>query len=231
MWQRGAIQWGEQVAMQVKLKVLVGKSAGKEITVPVSRFLIGRSKDCHMRPKSDSISRNHCAILTKGDQVVVRDLNSRNGTLVNGNKLDGDCAVKNGDKVKVGKLEFEMLITGVPAKEAKKPVKEPAEAAPKLSNPDTGSIDFDVSDWLEEADAVEQARRSAEPDTRQFQMDETDRIQLEQEEGQAAADSEEKPHGRPEQKTPGKLPQRPSQQAATSRDAAAEMLKKFFNNR
>ena len=74
--------------MQVKLKVLVGKNEGKEIAVPVKRFLIGRADDCHMRPKSDAISRNHCVILTKEDRVVLRDLNSRNGTFVNGERID-----------------------------------------------------------------------------------------------------------------------------------------------
>ncbi|MBI2477325.1 MAG: FHA domain-containing protein [Planctomycetia bacterium] len=68
--------------MQVKLKVLAGKNSGKELPVPVKRFLIGRGDDCHMRPKSEAISRNHCAILINDDEdeVIIRDLNSRNGT-------------------------------------------------------------------------------------------------------------------------------------------------------
>jgi pSer/pThr/pTyr-binding forkhead associated (FHA) protein len=219
--------------MQVKLRVLVGKSAGKEITVPVSRFMIGRGKDCHMRPKSDAISRNHCAILTSDDKVVIRDLNSRNGTHVNDEKIDGDCELKPGDKIRVGKLEFEVVI-----KESKKaatpsaPKPQPKEAEPEKKS-DTGSIDFDVSEWLEEADSTGSARGQAEPETRQFQLDETDRTQLEEAEANADEDDEagRKKWSRPEKQKPGKLPERPDQQAATSRDAAADMLKKFFNNR
>jgi predicted component of type VI protein secretion system len=228
--------------MQVKLRVLVGKSAGKELAIPVSHFLIGRAKDCHMRPKSDSISRNHCAILTSDDKVVVRDLNSRNGTFVNSERIEGDCELKAGDRLKVGKLEFEVRIKGAAkATKKKEATSEPSEGKPKEAaaakpNSDSGSIDFDVSEWLDEADALDKARRQAEPDTRQFQLDETDRVQLEQAEGAASEDESQdadsgKKRGRPEKKEPGKLPQRPGTAAATSRDAAADMLKKFFDNR
>ncbi|MFV1969069.1 MAG: FHA domain-containing protein, partial [Pirellulaceae bacterium] len=197
-----------------------------------------RAKDCHMRPKSDSISRNHCAILTKDDRVVVRDLNSRNGTLVNGEKIQSDQVVESGDRVRVGKLEFEMIIEASPqaSETAAAPEKEEAvQEASAIGNPDTESIDFDVSEWLDQADAVEVARRQAEPDTRQFQLDETDRIQLE-EGGEEPADAEKEEGANPQRtppkkQPPGKLPDRPSSQAATSRDAAADMLKKFFDNR
>ena len=115
--------------MQVKLKVLLGSSAGKEIPVPVSRFLIGRGDDCHMRPKSDAISRNHCAILISGDSVILRDLNSRNGTFVNDERIQGDRELKAGDKIRIGKLEFEAVIKQAKPDEKKAVKKEaPAEA-------------------------------------------------------------------------------------------------------
>ena len=222
--------------MRVKLKVLVGKSAGKEIPIPVSRFLIGRGDDCHMRPKSDAISRNHCAILIGDDSVHIRDLNSRNGTFVNGERIQGDCELKKGDKIRIGQLEFEAVVK--PDRKVEKPATPPAAetAAEAKAKSDSGSIDFDVSDWLAEADAVAKARRQAEPDTRQFQLEETDRIALESGEGADAEDAEQQGDkgrklARPEKKSPGKLPPKPASQAASSREAAADMLKKFFNNR
>ena len=115
--------------MQVKLKVLLGSSAGKEIPVPVSRFLIGRGDDCHMRPKSDAISRNHCAILISGDSVILRNLNSRNGTFVNDERIQGDHELKAGDKIRIGKLEFEAVIKQAKPDEKKAVKKEaPVEA-------------------------------------------------------------------------------------------------------
>lgn len=205
--------------MEVKLKVLVGKSGGKEITVPVKHFLIGRSEDCHLRPKSDAISRNHCAILTQDDQVLVRDLNSRNGTFVNGEKIQGDVPVKSGDHVQIGKLEFEILI--------KAPTKAPAPAkAAAPAAKEAESLDFDISEWLQEGEA---AKRESEPETRQFKLDETDRLALA--EAAEKAEQDRKGSQRPDKKAPGKLPDRPGSSAATSREAAADMLKKFFNSR
>jgi pSer/pThr/pTyr-binding forkhead associated (FHA) protein len=73
--------------MQVRLKILRGSNAGKEIKIPVPKCLIGRGDNCHLKPQSDAISRNHCEIVTSDTEVVVRDLNSRNGTHVNGQKI------------------------------------------------------------------------------------------------------------------------------------------------
>jgi pSer/pThr/pTyr-binding forkhead associated (FHA) protein len=214
--------------VEVKLKVQAGSNAGKEIPVPMARFLIGRSEECQLRPKSDAISRNHCTILINDDEVTVRDLNSRNGTFVNEERVSGDYPLKNGDMLRVGKLKFEVVVqsskktSAVPAPDTKQEKKED----------DGSSVEFDVSEWLEEANAVAQQKRS-DPDTRQFKLDETDRIALEKAgaEESNTGDSGVKKFTPPDKKTPGKLPDRHKQAAANSREAAADMLKKFFNNR
>ncbi len=212
--------------MQVKLKVLSGKNSGKEINVPVKRFLVGRADDCHLRPKSDAISRNHCAILVGDEEVVVRDLNSRNGTLVNGEKVQGDQVVATGDVLKIGKIEFELRIKSKKKAPAPKPEPVPAKS-------DDGSMEFDVSEWLEEADAKARSSRESDPDTRQYKLDETDRIALEKSSQPATEESSVKaPAKRPEKKAPGKLPQtKATETVTTSQDAAADMLRKFFNSR
>ena len=210
--------------MQVKLKVLSGKNSGKEISVPVKRFLIGRADDCHLRPKSDAISRNHCAILVGDEEVVIRDLNSRNGTLLNGKPVKGDQVLATGDVLKIGKIEFELLIT----LDKKVPKPEPVKA-----KADDGSMEFDVSEWLDEADAAARSSKAADPETRQYKLDETDRIALEGGAGSAESGSPEKAERkRPEKRAPGKLPSSPGKESiTTSQDAAADMLKKFFNSR
>ncbi|MGE0757005.1 MAG: FHA domain-containing protein [Pirellulaceae bacterium] len=220
--------------VQVSLKVLVGGNTGKEIPVPVERFLIGRSDECHLRPKSDAISRNHCTILVHEDSVTIRDLNSRNGTYVNDERITGDRVLSSGDKLKVAKLEFEVVI-----KEVKKVAPEPVPVASDTKEKkaaESSSIEFDITEWLEEANAKDKTTKKSDPDTRQFKLDETDRVALEK----AAAAGDDSSSGdssgdskkfTPPQKKPGKLPERPKQSAANSREAAADMLKKFFNNR
>lgn len=206
--------------MEVKLKVLTGKNSGKEISVPVKRFLIGRADDCHLRPKSDAISRNHCAILIGEDEVVIRDLNSRNGTLLNGERVKGDHVLVAGDVLKIGKIEFELAI------KMKKKVPKPQ---PVKAKSEDGSMEFDVSEWLDEADAAARTEKASDPETRQYKLDETDRIALE--ESRAAAGGKKADLKRPEKREPGKLPTSSTDSVSTSQDAAADMLKKFFNSR
>lgn len=220
--------------VQVKLKVQAGNNAGKEIPVATSQFLIGRSDDCQLRPKSDAISRNHCTILTDGEQVTIRDLNSRNGTFINDERVTTDRPLQNGDKLRLGKLEFEILIKVEPKAAAAPTVSVPSsDTKQEKKAADGSSVEFDVTEWLEEANASDKGKRS-DPDTRQFKLDETDRIALEKASSEAAAasgDSAVKKFSPPDKKTPGKLPDRNKQAAANSREAAADMLKKFFNNR
>ena len=215
---------------QVSLKVLVGGNVGKEIPVPVPRFLIGRSDECHLRPKSDAISRNHCTILVHEEEVTIRDLNSRNGTYINDEKVSGDRVLAAGDKLKIGKLEFEVLIKQT--KKVPEPVPDPDTKEKKVT--DSSSVEFDITEWLEEGNSKDKAKKS-DPDTRHFKLDETDRVALENasQEGENGSGQSGDSGDRkiPAKKGPGKLPDRPKQSAANSREAAADMLKKFFNSR
>jgi len=217
--------------MEVKLKVLTGKNSGKAINVPVKRFLIGRADDCHLRPKSDAISRNHCAILVSDDEAVVRDLNSRNGTFLNGEAVEGDHVLVTGDVLKVGKIEFELIVKAKKKKKKKK--KNHSKPQPVKAKADDGSTEFDVSEWLDEADVAARLAKESEPETRQYKLDETDRIAL----SKSAQDSEEDSSSKPELKRPekrelGKLPvAAATNRDQSSQDAAADMLKKFFNSR
>lgn len=212
--------------MQVRLKVIRGASEGAEIQLPRSEFVIGRSDGCHLRPHSDMVSRRHCAFEAGESKVVVRDLGSKNGTLVNGQRIEGEQTLRMGDVIKVGPLEFEVVIDhGLSAPKRPK-VKDIKDAAARTSESGIGFDEGDITQWLEEADEEDRARRLADPETRQFKLDPQEQAALEK----AAADNDaDKKKGRPEKKEPGKLPQRTAQLPTDSREAAAETLKKFFN--
>jgi len=142
--------------MEVQLKVLVGSSAGHLIKVPGPKFYIGRSEDCQLRPRSDLISRHHCAIVMEGDYVAVRDFGSKNGTFVNDERVMSERELKPGDRLKIGPLEFEVCIDrgslGGPKRPKVSSVKEAAArtadsgVVKDKSNPD----DVDLSEWLGE---------------------------------------------------------------------------------
>ena len=243
--------------MRVKLRVTQGAQAGREVIIPVSEFLIGRGEECHLRPRSDAISRRHCAIIVSEKQVVVHDLGSKNGSYVNGQRVEGKCVVQSGDQFLVGPLEFEFVIEhalGGAKRPAARDVKEVAARTAASSNED-----LDIARWLEEGDDTDTSRAVATPETRQFRIDDTSNLALEtnvsgqprsdetvadaagDDEDLAASDAaaedkveedekkKKKLSDRWKKSGPGKLPPRPSTSSKDSREAAADMLKRFFN--
>jgi len=237
--------------MQVKLKVLSGSHEGKEISISSEKFLIGRSESCQLRPKSESVSRKHCILVIKDNRVLVQDLKSRNGTYVNEKRLPVDKAkvLRGGDELRVGKLMFELVVEhGLQA--AKKPeVADVGDAAARTV--EAGSHDsrfeaVDVGAWLDEADQIDRVRKMADPETRQFKVEDlelesdvtgssdsdsvSDSTELSVDESSADDSSKRK---LPEKKAkPGKLPANVKKAMTdNSRDAADNALKRFFSGR
>ncbi len=223
--------------MQMHLKVIGGNHDGKLISVNMDKFLIGRSEECQLRPKSESISRRHCAIVRKDGNILLIDLKSRNGTHVNEKKLDPSRAkiLKNGDKIRVGKLEFEAVIeVGIDKvkKSEVKSVQEAAVRAATASTPDSRYEEVDVSMWLDEAEQIQ--RNAGDPSTRQFQIDESSKVDIatEQTVMEDKATDETKADTKSPKSKPGKLPPVPTKPVTgSSKDAASETLRKFFGGR
>jgi len=65
---------------------------------------IGRGPEAELRLDHSSVSRRHARILIEGGELRVSDLESHNGTLVNGLPIDGSCALATGDVVSVGEV-------------------------------------------------------------------------------------------------------------------------------
>jgi hypothetical protein len=212
-----------------------GSNAGKEVKIPTPKCVIGREEGCHLKPNSDAISRKHCVIITTENEVVVRDLKSRNGTFVNDERVADEAVLLSGDILKVGPLEFELLIEQSVAKAKRPKVADIKEAVARTAeggaaSGSTSDIE-DVSQWLDEADTQEKSRRTTDPETRQFRLDDTvapgDPAPAKPSDSNTVVTA----FKRPEKKEPGKLPPRPTTNKADSREAAADMLKKFFNRR
>ena len=233
--------------MQVRLKVMDGAHAGKEITIKDEKFFIGRSESCQLRPKSESISRRHCAIVQKDGRVLVADLKSRNGTQINGVLLEPERAkiVKGGDMLKVGQLEFQIVIE-VGLGGAKRPevhsvqeaISRVAETATAAKNSDSSTSVVDIDSWLSEPDQID--RSTAKPQEQDTQLlvtnvDDTSRIDATTQDSQIIdGESDDSSSGvrRTDKKSPMKLPklhQGPT--TKNSKDAASDALKKYFGGR
>lgn len=137
--------------MDVKLVVIGGKRPGQLIPVQGPKFFIGRSEDCQLRPGSDMVSRNHCAILLEEGFVAVRDFGSKNGTFVNDERVTGERELKPGDRLKIGPLEFEVQIAVNVSGKKKPKVHSVQEAAARAAEAAlSGDKEPDISDWLAE---------------------------------------------------------------------------------
>jgi pSer/pThr/pTyr-binding forkhead associated (FHA) protein len=103
--------------MTAKLVVVQGRPAGKTLNFPDGVYYFGRGAECHVRPNSEWVSRQHCLLRVSSEGVFLRDLGSRNGTLVNGARLAGERPLAHGDQVQLGPLVFEVRLTDVGAGE------------------------------------------------------------------------------------------------------------------
>jgi predicted component of type VI protein secretion system len=92
--------------MGAKLIVASGKSAGKAIGLKHGKLLIGRADECDVRPLGEDVSRRHCLLESEGEGLAVKDLGSRNGTFVNGARITERVTLADGDIVRVGPLEL-----------------------------------------------------------------------------------------------------------------------------
>src|SRR5262245_23665565 len=96
--------------MKVKLVVGSGVHEGREIPIASQQFVIGRDPQCQLWPSSPAISKKHCAIIQRGNKVFVRDFGSTNGTFVDGQAVTDEVEVTDQAKLKVGPLDFRLLI-------------------------------------------------------------------------------------------------------------------------
>jgi pSer/pThr/pTyr-binding forkhead associated (FHA) protein len=88
--------------MQVRLRKTIGREGDDEILVNQWPFVIGRAPDCDLRPACKLVSRYHCELQAKGDRVLLYDLASKNGTFVDGKRVEETCEITDGTTINVG---------------------------------------------------------------------------------------------------------------------------------
>jgi pSer/pThr/pTyr-binding forkhead associated (FHA) protein len=89
---------------EVRLYVVNGRNSGESIRVRGPAFRIGRAPGCQLRPDSDRVSRHHAEIDMEGERVFLRDLCSRNGTYLNGERIHRPTPLGDGDRIGIGPL-------------------------------------------------------------------------------------------------------------------------------
>lgn len=108
-------------------KLLVHESAGiREFEIVDNEVHVGRELDNTLRLPDPSISRHHCVLRKVGGGYEIQDLQSSNGVLVNGNRVQAS-PLRDGDRVTLGQVQ---LTFQDPRAEASPTVAISREAAP-----------------------------------------------------------------------------------------------------
>jgi pSer/pThr/pTyr-binding forkhead associated (FHA) protein len=97
-----------------KLVVLNEGLIGRSCELNSPKTTIGRVEDNSFQLAVGSVSSHHCEILLQGAEIVVRDLNSTNGTFINGQQVTKEAVLKPGQTLKLGQVEIR-LENGAPA--------------------------------------------------------------------------------------------------------------------
>ena len=90
-----------------KLVVLSAGMTGRTHELNVDKTTIGRVDDNSFQISEPSVSSHHCEVLLRGADVVVRDLESTNGTFINGEKVT-ERVLKPGQVLRLGQIEMRL---------------------------------------------------------------------------------------------------------------------------
>src|ERR1044072_594171 len=90
-----------------RLVVLSEGLTGRSHELKAERTTVGRVEDNTFQIPDASVSSHHCEILLKGSEVVIRDLNSTNGTFINGHQIT-EATLKPSQILRLGQVEVRL---------------------------------------------------------------------------------------------------------------------------
>ena len=93
---------------------IISAGKGKDLKdgsiIPIrSDVTLGRKDDNSIVLSDQHISGNHAKIVVRSNGLFIEDLNSTNGTYLNGNRIKGRVKLTNKDEIKIGTAVFKIL--------------------------------------------------------------------------------------------------------------------------
>jgi hypothetical protein len=92
----------------LSVRVRSGGDAGSTVPMTGSRLTLGRHSSCDVRLQDTTVSREHAALVKRGDDWWAVDLGSTNGTSVNGTRA-AEQRVRPGDRIELGDAVVELV--------------------------------------------------------------------------------------------------------------------------
>lgn len=147
--------------MDVSLVLFKKNGSRKAFSLPSTVTIIGRRHNCDLCIPLKSISKRHCQLNQDGGVLKIRDLGSRNGTVLNGKRID-EATVQAGDAVRIGPLAFVFQIDGQPKTiglpdwVTQKMVRQKRQASPEGNEQFADAVEADDSESQpEQLDSLE----------------------------------------------------------------------------
>lgn len=114
-----------------------GKHRGRQVPLKAEAIIVGRGEDAQIRISSSDVSRAHCTLRPTAHGVLVEDHGSRNGTLINEQRITTQVLLAPGSTLTVGPMRFRLAKAARSTGRFSLPVGE----SQKLS-------DDDIASWL-----------------------------------------------------------------------------------
>jgi len=95
--------------IEAELEAVAGPLKGNSIPLSETEVSIGREPSNRISLLDAGVSRRHCLILRAGEQFKIQDLNSRNGTFLNGVPIS-ERVLSSGDEIKIGASLFVFVV-------------------------------------------------------------------------------------------------------------------------
>ena len=96
------------------LVVREGQLAGQRWTIDSEEFIIGRGSDCNIILPERQVSRHHVRITHENSRYILHDLNSKNGTHLNGVQVQEKARLQDGDEIQIA-LAVKLVFVGTDA--------------------------------------------------------------------------------------------------------------------
>lgn len=117
----------------VRLRMQLGPSIGQVYSMVDNVMTIGRAQDNTIVLDDPQVSRYHAQVVRQGKQIIVEDLGSTNGTLVNGRRITGPHVLQPTETIAVGASVFSIEGFSAPDTVGVRPYRKDAPPPPEPS--------------------------------------------------------------------------------------------------
>jgi len=128
-----------------ELVFISGRYRGHRVPIKQEVVRIGRDRSCELALDDEAASRVHTEIARKGNQFIIRDMHSTNGTYVNDSRIT-ELGLRNGDRIAVGDTMLLLQLEGVEEKPTPQIIfakeQRPASARMSISLNDTKFLEI-----------------------------------------------------------------------------------------